>query len=200
MEHSDEYRKFMKYLGSSIQEKLDGFDDDLLEKIYDWERDEVEDIIWNMFHGVAGGVFACYLPKLSNYDGLNALKRSLSEYSNIETAKVLYESTGDDSYLDVFMENYNKSNGEGYSIVAALTYCKPCKKMFEILCDIYLNADEKLAVQQAAKGIFYYIKGINPNNLTWEEEKTYLPIWSKLADCEKSEREKYLKKETEDEI
>lgn len=108
-------------------------------------------------------------------------------------AKVLYNSTGKDCYLDIFKENYEKLKENLYIIVTELYYCKPGKKMFDMLCDIYLNCNEELAVNSAAWGIFFYIKGIDPN-ITLTEKIKYIPIVNMLTECEKTQRMEQLKK------
>lgn len=198
MEHSTEYNRFLKYIHSSTREKMDGYRPDLFEKIYEWERIELEDIIWESFNSKSEIELACYLPQLTKYNGIGALQTKLSEcaipsWDSRTIAKELYDSTGEESYLDVFKDNYIQSKEDLYTIVTELYYCKPGEKWFDMLCDIYLNCDEELAVQSAAFGVLFYIKGIDPNITTTEKIK-YLPIIRMLTDCEKTQRMEQLKK------
>ena len=89
---------------------MDGYTTDLFNNTYEWERDELEDIIWEQFNDNAFVELACFLPQLTKYDGNSALREKLSECvmpsreSRI-IARTLYDSTGEDSYLDIFKKN-----------------------------------------------------------------------------------------------
>lgn len=50
MENSNAYKYLMNQINATGSEKLDGYDSKVMEKIFDWERDEVETIIWKTFH------------------------------------------------------------------------------------------------------------------------------------------------------
>ena len=198
MENSSEYKQFLSFINASTREKMDGYKLNIFENIYEWERDELEDIIWERFNNESNIELACYLPRLKKYDGIEALQNKLSECAipsreSRMIAKVLYNSTGKDCYLDIFKENYEKSKENLYIIVTELYYCKPGKKMFDMLCDIYLNCNEELAVNSAAWGIFFYIKGIDPN-ITLTEKIKYIPIVNMLTECEITQRMEQFKK------
>lgn len=49
MNHSFVYYDLKKQIKAVGYERKDGYDREVLEKVYDWERDEVEEIIWNKF-------------------------------------------------------------------------------------------------------------------------------------------------------
>ena len=49
MQNSNAYSLLIKQLKSNGSEKKDEYYPRLMEEIYDWERGEVEDIIWNGF-------------------------------------------------------------------------------------------------------------------------------------------------------
>ena len=53
--------------------------------------------------------------------------------------------------------------------------------------------NEELVVNSAAWGIFFYIKGIDPN-ITLTEKIKYIPIVNMLTECEKTQRMEQLKK------
>lgn len=40
---------FFKQMNASGSEKSDGYDSKILDDVYDWEREEVEEIIWKEF-------------------------------------------------------------------------------------------------------------------------------------------------------
>lgn len=49
MQNSKAYGGLIKQLNASGSEKMDGYYPEVMEEIYDWEREEVEDIIWKAF-------------------------------------------------------------------------------------------------------------------------------------------------------
>lgn len=49
MKNSKAYEGLIKQLNANGSEKMDGYYPEVMEEIYDWEREEVEDIIWNAF-------------------------------------------------------------------------------------------------------------------------------------------------------
>lgn len=49
MQNSSAYSHLIKQLNAKGSEKKDGYYPRIMEKIYDWEKDEVEDIIWDAF-------------------------------------------------------------------------------------------------------------------------------------------------------
>lgn len=57
-----------------------------MEEIFDWERDEVEDIIWNTFYKNSDTELDLFLPKLQKYDGIKALKEELLKCNIPSTA------------------------------------------------------------------------------------------------------------------
>ena len=50
MENSSEYKQFLSFINASTREKMDGYKLNIFENIYEWERDELEDIIWERFN------------------------------------------------------------------------------------------------------------------------------------------------------
>ena len=115
----------------------------MMEEIYDWEREEVEDIIWDAFFNKKEIELAQFLPKLEKYDGIKALKENpyllqIPSEASVEIGKILYEVTGDEKYLDLIKRNIDASP-ETISFVSILSYCKPCQRLYNILVDIYIN-------------------------------------------------------------
>ena len=49
MQNSKAYDYLIKQLNANGSEKMDGYYSGVMEEIYDWEREEVEDIIWDAF-------------------------------------------------------------------------------------------------------------------------------------------------------
>ena len=50
MENSEAYIRFVNLLNANGPVKKDGYDPQTMEKIFDWERDEVEDLVWEYFY------------------------------------------------------------------------------------------------------------------------------------------------------
>ena len=147
MQNSRAYGYLIKQLNAGGSEKKDGYYPRIMEEIYDWEREEVEDIIWDAFMNKKDTELAPFLPKLKKYNGIKALKDSsylfqIPSGASVRIGKVLYEATNDDNYLDLIKRNIDASP-DTISYVAELSYCKPCQKLYEILSDIYINNYEE---------------------------------------------------------
>ena len=143
MQNSKAYDCLIKQLNANGAEKKDGYYPRVMEEIYDWEREEVEDIIWDAFFNKKEIELAQFLPKLEKYDGIKALKENpyllqIPSEASVEIGKILYEVTGDEKYLDLIKRNIDASP-ETISFVSILSYCKPCQRLYNILVDIYIN-------------------------------------------------------------
>ena len=106
MKNSKAYDCLIKQLNASGSEKMDGYYPKVMEEIYDWEREEVEDIIWDAFFNKNEIELAQFFPELKKYDGIKALKESpyllqIPSEASVEISKILYEATGDEGYLDI---------------------------------------------------------------------------------------------------
>ena len=159
MQNSKAYDCLIKQLNANGSEKLDGYYPRLMEEIYDWEREEVEDIIWDAFGNKKEIELAQFLPKLKKYDGIKALKESpyllqIPSEASVEIGKILYEVTGDEDYLNLIKRNIDASP-ETISYVSTLSYCKPCQRLYNILADIYINNNNKVNRNTAVMGILY---------------------------------------------
>ena len=98
MQNSRAYADFIKQMNATGREKMDGYDSQTLEHIYDWEREEVEGIICNAFTNKNDVELAPFLPKLKKYDGIKALNKSLylfqiPSYASVIIGQTLYEVT-----------------------------------------------------------------------------------------------------------
>jgi hypothetical protein len=138
MENSKGFVHIMTQINATGRQKMEGYWQDALEYIYDWERETIEDIIWNTFD--RDSMLAQFLPRLQKYNGIEKLRESLTKYSvpcdaSVEIAQVLYDETEDEQYLDVIIENIKKAKVK-YSYLAILGRCKPNKKAKMILKEI----------------------------------------------------------------
>ncbi len=159
MENSKAYVYFFKQMNASGSKKSDGYDSKILDEVYDWEREEVEEIIWKEFQKGKDGDLAVFLPKLRRYDGIGALKKALAKCripsgQSVLISQILYENTGNDNYLDIIKQNIDKEENK-ISNVATLAYCTPCKKAYNFLVDIYLRNNNEYIRSTAVTGMLY---------------------------------------------
>ena len=75
MENSEAYKRFIKQLKSIGAAKKDGYDPRTIDLLYEWERGEVEDIIWNYFNNKNDYLLCTLMPKLEKYDGVKHFKK-----------------------------------------------------------------------------------------------------------------------------
>ena len=78
-EHSYAYNDLVKMVKAVGYEKKDEYSNKTMEEIYDWERDEVEDIIWEKFQRDKDSMLSDLLVKLKKYDGLKTLEKAIEE-------------------------------------------------------------------------------------------------------------------------
>ena len=197
MENSVAYKQLLKQINAVGSEKLNGYYQNTLEEIYDWEREEVEDIIWDAFFNKKEIELAQFLPKLEKYDGIKALKESpyllqVPSEASVEIGKILYEVTGDEEYLDLIKRNIDESP-ETISYVSILSYCKPCQRVYNILADIYINNNNSVNRSTAVMGILYN-KGIIKDRYSIKESNDVINLRKKFKSEDSAERQEILKK------
>lgn len=197
MQNSKAYDCLIKKLNANGSEKMDGYYPRVMEEIYDWEREEVEDIIWDAFNNKKEIELAQFLPKLKKYDGIKALKESsyllqIPSEASVEIGKILYEVTRDEDYLDLIKRNIDASP-ETISYVSILSYCKPCQRLYSILTDIYVNSNNKVNRSIAVMGILYN-KGIIKDRSSINESNNVISLRKKFKSEEREERQKILQR------
>lgn len=195
MENSKAYKYLFEQINTSGSEKLDGYNLKIMEEIYEWEREEVEEVIWRRFYENNDIDLAKFLPVLKKYDGIQALKKALRECvipseSSVVISQVLYEYTEDEQYLDIIMQNIKKEENK-VSNVAVLSYCKPCVKVYDLLIDIYLNNKNKTIRSTAVTGILYN-KGIIADPLSLKEVMRNVELKRKFISDDVNERRKII--------
>lgn len=162
MENSVAYVELIKQIKATGREKMEGYNPKMLDEIYEWEREGAEKIIYQKFCDNDIDV-AVYFPKLKNYDGQKLLEDKLKVLNipsggSVLIAQVLYETTKDERYLDIIMQNIeHEPNSTSY--VATLSYCSPSKKAYDLLVKIYVNNENSTIRSTAVTGILYN-KGI----------------------------------------
>ena len=197
MQNSKAYDLLIKQLNAKGSEKKDGYYPRVMEEIYDWEREEVEDIIWDAFFNKKEIELAQFLPKLEKYDGIKALEESpyllqVPSEASVEIGKILYEVTGDEEYLDLIKRNIDASP-ETISYVSILSYCKPCQRVYNILADIYINNNNSVNRSTAVMGILYN-KGIIKDRDSIKESNDVINLRKKFKSEDSAERQEILKK------
>lgn len=196
MQKSEAYRLLMSQLNATGSNKKDGYYDGIMEEIYDWERNEVEDLIWNAFHNNNEIGLIKFLPKLKRYDGIRALKEcpyihQIPSVCSAEIAKILYETTGAEAYLDIIKKNIDMCpNNIVY--VSILSYCKPCPKLHSFLVEIYINNKNKVNRNSAVMGLLYE-KGIISDRSSIEEANNTIELRRKFNSEDQEERVKIVK-------
>ena len=167
IQHSPAYDYFMHQLDATGREKCDGYDSGILDKIYDWEREEVEYLIWNRFNKGNDVQLAPLVARLEGYDGIEALKDKLKifqeKYSKgfgiVTLASELYRATDNSNYLLFIFRYYEVTNDR--SAIAVLSYLKPCKILYDYLVRVFIDSEDEIARTSAVVGILYakgYIK------------------------------------------
>ena len=197
MDNSIAYKQLLKQINAVGSEKLNGYYPNTLEEIYDWEREEVEDIIWDAFFNKKEIELAQFLPKLEKYDGIKVLKESpyllqVPSEASVEIGKILYEVTGNEEYLDLIKKNIDASP-ETISYVSILSYCKPCQRLYNILADIYINNNNRVNRSTAVMGILYN-KGIIKDRDSIKESNDVINLRKKFKSEDSAERQIILKK------
>lgn len=169
MENSVAYIELIQQIKATGREKMEGYNPQILDEIYEWEREEAEKIICQKFCENDIDV-AVYFPKLKYYDGIKLLEHKLKTLNipsggSVLIAQILYEATKDEGYLDIVMQNIEQEP-DSISYVATLSYCRPSKKAYELLVQIYVNNENSTIRSTAVTGILYN-KGIinDPCNL-----------------------------------
>lgn len=171
MQKSKAYENLLKQISVEGASKLDGYSIDTLENIYDGEREEIENLIWNTFYDKKDVNIAVFFPKLRTYNGIQALKDVVSEYivpssASMFIAFLIYNNTRESIYLKLMKRNIEESHYD-YSYVSMLIYTLPSEDVYQVLADIYKNCSEKIACGSAINGILYnkgFIKDINNIN------------------------------------
>lgn len=183
MENSKAYNYLFEQIHATGVKKRDGYYPRIMEEIYEWEREEVEDVIWKKFHENRDIDLAIFLPKLRKYDGIEALKKALFECiipsdSSVMICQILYQFTDAVKYLDIIKQNIDKEPDK-ISYVSVLSYCKPSKKAYDLLVDIYINSTNKTIRSTAVTGILYN-KNLIKNPLDLQEMMANLNLERKF--------------------
>lgn len=168
MEKSEAYKNLLRQINAKGSDRLNGYSTDLLEEIYDNEREEVESLIWSTFYDRKDVDIVVLFPKLKTRNGIQELKNVVNNYivpseASMLIAFVIYNSTREDIYLELMEQNIKESHYH-YSYISLLTYAPINENVYEVLTRIYKNCSESIACGSVINGILYqkgYIKDIN---------------------------------------
>lgn len=112
--YSEAFENFIEQIQAEGINKLDGYEEDLLEKVSNEERNIVESIIYKLYIGGDTSVEQ-FIPQLKNYNGMKMLEENYSLHSipskrNADISYILWKETGEDKYIESIIEDYNIEN------------------------------------------------------------------------------------------
>lgn len=173
MENSKAYKDFIQQTESVGANRLDGYDSTLLEKIYDWERDNIEEIIWNRFNN-NDLELAVFLLKLKKYDGNHKLQEALNNssipsHNSLNIALVLLDYFEDKKYISIIQKNIKKFDEKSrVKAISKLIYVKNTKLVLGLLEKYYINDKSRTVRNTALTGVLL-CKGYIKNPLDIQE-------------------------------
>ena len=200
MKHSKMYEAFIKWVDLIGTREGDyTYHPKYLDTLYDWERDEIETIIYEKFkEGNAHVIyFAQYMQYLKKYDGIEALKQYLANHSEImglaiEVARALYEVALEPQYVDAMMGFYKKTRDSTY--VAIISDSIPSKALFEALTYIYVNDRGDLNRSAANVGMLHCKGYIQDISAIWKRSEDEMEIQRLLHSDDIEERKAFAEK------
>lgn len=152
MKHSKGYLRFFYCLNTPGigREIEDLYNPQNLEQAYDWEREEMEDVIYHRFVRGNDFLFAEFMPKLKKYNGMEALKVKQQELlaqnkPNFHIAKTMYEMTQDNKYISLMLDIYNNS-GTDYnrtSYIVELQTLAKIPEVYDKFVEIYIHDENE---------------------------------------------------------
>lgn len=197
MQRSKAYESFVRQINSSGAQRLDGYNENLFDEIYDSEIEEVEDLIWNTFYNKHDIDILILFPKLKKYDGISALKNIMESYSIPSSASMLisyliFQNTKDIGYLEVMERNIVESQYD-YSYVSMMIYATPCEEVYQALVKIYINSSNRITLSSSINGILYN-KGFIKNLSDVKQVSNMKELRNILKNSPFNEREKMIEK------
>lgn len=127
-----------------------------LSALYDWERLPMETRIWKSFEDGNWSLMDC-MPYMKYYNGMAALKRMVKtlpipSIESVRMARLLYEHTGKEKYLDIIMWNMKRDPDEK-AYVHELSACSPCARVYTLLKRAYIKSGSDDVRWEASVGL-----------------------------------------------
>lgn len=159
MQNSKAYDSFIRQKNSCGSDKLDGYNENLFNEIYDFEIEQAEDLVWSTFYNEHDTDILVLFPKLRKYDGISALEQVIGNYEipssgNILISYLLYQNTGKDEYLKLIERNIVESNYD-YSFIALINNLKSSEQVYQLFVRIYERCSERVALSTCINGILF---------------------------------------------
>jgi hypothetical protein len=196
--HSLAYKYFIEaYNAKENERRYHEYQSNLFDGIYDWEIDEVEDMIWNRFNKTNDSDLDQYLPRLKKYDGIKILllifkKTDIGLYRMTHISLILFKATGMIKYINILKKYFYKLKRlDRVSTTVDLSCCDPNEHILKLLFDIYLEDEDAVVRFISIEGILYqrgYMK--SPDSL--EDSINMRPLISKFEFVNKKDRKKII--------
>ncbi len=162
MGHSQLYIRFFKYLNSLGRERRAVYYFQYLDEVYDWERQDIEDAIYQKFVKENDLGFAELMPKLTKYNGVETLELKQqalisSDKPNFNIAKTLYNVTRDNKHINHMFDIYNRSkdNISRMGYVVGLQNLANVPDVYNKLVNIYINDEDEVNRTTAICGVLW---------------------------------------------
>lgn len=192
MEHSEMYTYFIDLInGPSVDRRRSGIPSLLLDEIYDWEREEIEDIIWRRFQ-VGDVDMTYYLPRLKYYQPVEKIEEMVSgckipSRMCVQLMYALYKINSDPDCLEIIKTNIvMKKEHTSYAALVVQDLDKEDKKIYDFLCNLYVSDIDTLEASIVEDGIMY-LKGFRKKLFSFE-----------LTDEERAMHRKYYSEDVEE--
>ncbi len=171
MENSKAYLKFINAI--NLREKsgrFDGYDTDLFTHCYDWERQELEQLVWDRYCKHADWGVIYFFPQLKGIDVIPKIKKDVfmayipSDIS-MELSVVLYNMLGDIKYLEIIEKNI-MAKPDYIGFVPTAFELKPDSNVYALFKKLCINCTNNTNRMSDVRGMLY-CKNIvsNPNSI-----------------------------------
>lgn len=161
--HSKAFELFVKNVNASDYRQ--GYDPLLLKKIFETEREEIEQLIIKFFN-TGDWNLGIFLPELQNYNGIEHLEKAIGNLkvgcsAYLDLVPIAYNATKDRAYLDTItaLLEDDKDEDERLDIVVCLSNFEKSDVLYSIFKKICLFDEDKFVRSQATIGMLY-CKGI----------------------------------------
>lgn len=176
MENSKAYLKFINAINSREKSgRFDGYDTDLFTHCYDWERQELEQLVWDRYCKHADWGVIYFFPQLKGIDVIPKIKKDVfmayipSDIS-MELSVVLYNMLGDIKYLEIIEKNI-MAKPDYIGFVPSAFELKPDSNVYALFKKLCINCTNNTNRMSAVRGMLFCKKIISSPNDTEEIEK-----------------------------